>query len=211
MVVVAAMMLVRRDTLAARSIESHEARTTSRALHSSSNAANPSDGMWSSKANTREHPARGNLRVGWAPAAERGACEAFIAPVSPPGPLGYQFHRDHRGSGTHLHRLPTWTVGEVKGRRRRRAQRACPRQRRVPCDLDPRGWVPRGRRSSGPSAGGPGGFGTLGPRGDSEPRTRQARSGVTSQVLSCPAIGRNSDMSGRNPDARRVSRKNRSL
>ena len=54
------------------------------------------------------------------------------------GQLGYQFHQHHRVPGTHPWRRFSRAAGEVKGRRRRRAKRACPRRRRGPCDTSVR-------------------------------------------------------------------------
>lgn len=80
------------------------------------------------------------------------------------GQVGHQFHRITGAQGpTPQRRLPR-PAGEVKGRRRRRAQRACPRRSRGPCDVGLCGWVPRRRWQSGPGAGATDSFGTLGRR-----------------------------------------------
>jgi hypothetical protein len=48
------------------------------------------------------------------------------------GHEGDHFHRDHRGPRAHLLATCRRSAGTVKGRRRRRAQRACPRRHRRP-------------------------------------------------------------------------------
>jgi len=60
------------------------------------------------------------------------------------GQDGDHFHRDHRGPRTHLLATRRRSAGAVKGRRRRRAQRARPRRHRRPLASCVRAQTPSG-------------------------------------------------------------------